>query len=42
MATKYQQSYIMWYEVMHKYFASDWETWYVYMRLRLKYIVKLI
>jgi transposase-like protein len=51
VATKYLQSYIMWYVVKHKYLlsrviddigrmlnlaASDWEAWYVYMRLRLK------
>ena len=56
VATKYLQSYIMWYVVKHKYLlsrvvddigrmlnlaASDWEAWYVYMRLRLKHREKL-
>jgi len=56
VATKYLQSYIMWYVAKHKYLlnrviedvgrmlnlaASDWEAWYVYMRLRLKHREKL-
>ncbi|MGB3902726.1 MAG: transposase, partial [Bacteroidales bacterium] len=56
VATKYLQSYIMWYVVKHKYLlsrvindvgrmlnlaASDWEAWYVYMRLKLKHREKL-
>ncbi|MGB4229984.1 MAG: hypothetical protein WBJ63_05410, partial [Bacteroidales bacterium] len=56
VATKYLQSYIMWYVVKHKYLlnrvindigrmlnlaASDWDAWYVYMRLRLQHREKL-